>query len=125
MRTKNGVAAVLLIVLFAVSFSHQARAQGQEAEITGTVVDVYCLVTMNMEGKAHRQCAMECVKNGAPLGIKEEKTGAIYLVAGQKKMVYASSQLEKYVEQRVTARGTVYERGGVKMLVVDSAKPVK
>ena len=88
-------------------------------------MDTYCLVTMNMGGKAHKQCAAKCVKNGSPLGIRDEKTGTVYLVAGQKNMVYASSRLEKYVEERVTVRGTVYEKDGVRMIVVDSATPVK
>jgi predicted lipoprotein with Yx(FWY)xxD motif len=101
------------------------QAQGKKKAVTGIVVDTYCLVTMNMGGEAHKQCAATCAKNGAPLGIKEDKTGAIYLVAGQKNMLYASSGLEKYVEDRVTARGTVYEKDGLRMIVVESATPVK
>ena len=119
------VLAIAATTMFGLSLMPQVRAQGKEKAITGTVVDVYCLVTMNMEGNAHKQCAATCVRNGAPLGIKEEKTGTIYLVAGQKKMVYASSGLEKFVEEKVTARGIVYERGGVKMMVVGSVEPVR
>ena len=44
---------------------------------------------------------------------------------GQKNMVYASAGLEKYVEEKVTVKGTVYEKDGVKMIVVDSVSPAK
>jgi predicted lipoprotein with Yx(FWY)xxD motif len=117
------VAAAAVVGLFP---SRSVEASGKKKAITGTVVDTYCLVTMDMGGKSHKSCATTCVKNGAPLAIKEDKTGTVYLTAGhEKNMTYASSGLEKYVEQRVTVRGTVYERDGLKMIVVDSAAPAK
>jgi hypothetical protein len=102
-----------------------AQAQGKKVTITGTVVDTYCLVTMGMEGSDHRQCATQCAKNGSPLGITDDRTGALYLTVGQKDMVYASPRLERYVERKVTVHGTVYEKDGLKMIVVDSATPSK
>lgn len=119
-------AAVIIALLFLIALaSPQATAQGKKTTITGTVVDTYCLVTMNMGGASHKKCAAQCVRNGSPLSIKEEKTGTVYLAAGQKNMVYASPLLEKYVEERVVARGTVYERDGVKMIVLDSVTPAR
>ena len=122
---KRFIAAVAIIATAGLFFSSPAQAGGKKGTITGTVVDTYCLVTMNMGGPGHKQCATNCAKNGSPLGIKEDKTGTVYLAAGQKNMLYASPGLEKYVEQRVTVQGTVYERDGVKMIVVDSAAPAK
>jgi hypothetical protein len=122
---KQFVVAVAAAALVGLLYSNPLQAQGKKDAITGTVVDTYCLVTMNMGGKAHKQCAATCVKNGSPLGIKEEKSGTVYLVAGQKNMLYASSGMEKYVEERVTVRGTVYEKDGLRMIVVESATPVK
>jgi hypothetical protein len=120
---------IVLIVAVAVSGmfpSHSAEAGGRKTAITGTVVDTYCLITMDMGGKSHTSCATTCVKSGAPLAIKEDKTGTVYLTAGhEKNMTFASSGLEQYVEQHVTVRGTLYERDGLKMIVVDSAAPAK
>ncbi len=97
-----------------------AKAQSKKTSVTGTVVDTYCLVTMNMTAKPHVKCATTCAKNGAPLAIKEDKTGTVYLAAGQKNMLYASSGLDKYLEGHVTVKGTVYERDGIRMIIVDS-----
>jgi hypothetical protein len=116
--------AVTVLVVGGLSMT-PSRAQGKDRSMTGTVVDTYCLVTMGMGGKAHKQCAMMCARNGAPLSIKEEKTGALYLIAGQKNMVYASAGLEQYVEEKVTVKGKVYERDGVKMIVVDAVAPAR
>jgi hypothetical protein len=116
------VAMVLSVGLF---LFVPADAQPKKVAITGTVVDKYCEATMGMGGPSHKQCATECVKHGSPLGIKEDKTGNVYLLAGQKGMLYASSGLEKYVEERVTVRGTEFQKDGLKVIVVDSAVPAK
>lgn len=123
---KNLPFAVFGLLLAFVFTAMPANAQGKKkVNIKGTVVDVYCDVTMGMGGKAHKQCAAMCAKNGAPLGIKEEKTGTLYMTAGQEHMMYASAGLEQYVEEIVTVKGTVYEKDGVKMIVVDSVSPAK
>lgn len=123
---KRFIAVVVAAAIVGVFSPIPSKAQEKnETTITGTVVDTYCLVTMAMGGQAHKQCAAMCAKNGAPLSIKEDKTGTLYLAAGQKNMVYASSGLEKYVEEKVTVKGKVYEKEGVKMIVVASVAPVK
>jgi len=45
----------------------------KDATITGTVVDTYCLITMEMSGPKHKKCAEACAKNCVPLGIQEEE----------------------------------------------------
>ncbi len=117
---------VLIAVAVALLWTNNVDAKGKKGSITGTVVDTYCLVTMDMGGASHKSCAAACAKSGAPLAIKEEKTGIVYLTAGQQKnMTFAASGLDKYLEQRVTVRGTLYERDGLKMIVVDSVTPEK
>lgn len=117
---------VAVIVVFAGIFTEQAvYAQGKKATITGTVVDTYCLLTMDMSGSSHKQCAANCAKNGSSLSIKEDKTGTLYLAASQKNMLYASPGLEKYVEERVTVSGKVYKKNGVTMILVESVSPAK
>ncbi len=80
---------------------------------------------MNMSGSSHTQCAANCAKNGTPLSIKEDKTGTLYLAAGQKNMLCTSPGLEKYVEERVTVSGKVYKKNGVTMILVESVSPTK
>ena len=123
---KRFMGITLMIAAVMVFFANPAYSQGKKnVTMTGTVIDTYCHVTMGMGGEAHKKCAEMCAKNGSPLSIKEEQSGTIYLAAGQKNMVYASAGLEKYVEEKVTVKGTVYEKDGVKMIVVDSVSPAK
>lgn len=102
----------------------QAGSKG-ERSITGTVVDSYCAVTMNMGGPKHKGCAAACVKNGSPIAIEDEKTGALYLTASAKGMGFAKAPLEQYLEQRVTVKGTVHEEKGMKYILVSSVSPAK
>ncbi len=115
------IAAVAVAGLFAMD---NVGAMGKKKAITGTVVDTYCLVTMDMGGTSHAKCATSCAENGAPLGVKEDGTGTVYLLAGHNKnMSFAPSGLQKYLEQHVTVNGTLFERDGLKMIVVDSVAP--
>ncbi len=114
----------VILAAVGVLLMNPADAKGKKTAMTGTVIDLYCHVTMDMGGSSHTSCAKECADGGAPLAIKDDKTGAIYIAAGhQKNMAYGSSGLAKYLEQRVTVNGTLYERDGLKMIVVDSATP--
>ncbi len=123
---KNIIVLIVAAVTVSLMIAGQAEAQGKKRTITGTVVDAYCHVTMNMGGTSHKKCAEACIRNGSPVAIKEDKTGTIYLAAGhQKNMTFASSGLEKYLEEHVAVSGTVYERDGVRMIVVESAAPAK
>ena len=123
---KKTLMLVVAAAFASLFIAHNVQAMGKKKAITGTVVDTYCLVTMNMGGASHVKCGTSCAENGAPLGVKEDKTGTVYLVAGHNKnMTFAPSGLQKYLEQRVTVNGTVFERDGLKMIVVDSAAPAK
>lgn len=116
----------VIVFIASLFLTNSVVAQSKKTAVRGTIADVYCLVTKDMEGKSHQQCAATCTNSGSPLGIKDDKTGTVYLTAGhQKDRTFASSGLEKYVEQHVTVIGTVYERDGLKMIVVDSVSPAK
>ncbi len=121
MKPFVAVATILAGLLFA----NPLYAQGKTELLTGTVVDTYCHVTMNMGGKNHRQCAATCARNGSPLAIREERTGTLYLAVSQKDMLYAGTGLERFLEERVSVRGKIYERDGVKMILVESATSTK
>jgi predicted lipoprotein with Yx(FWY)xxD motif len=123
---KNAVVTFAVAAAIGLLAAGNVQAMGKKKAITGTVVDTYCLVTMNMGGKSHVKCATACAENGAPLGLKEDNTGTVYLVARHaKNMTYAPFPLQKYLEQHVTVSGTVFERDGLKMIDVDTATPVK
>ncbi|MBI3004463.1 MAG: hypothetical protein HYY49_03505 [Ignavibacteriales bacterium] len=116
---------LLFILLTTILGTTPGLAQEKTVTITGTVVDTYCLITMDMSGKGHKKCAEACAKNGVPLGIQEEKTGTIYLAQSQKDMMYTSPALVKYLEEKVTVEGKVHQKGGMKVIVIESVSAAK
>lgn len=114
-----------LFVVFVPSTTIILAQDKAEKTITGTVVDTYCLITMKMSGQAHKKCAAICAKNGVPIGIKEDKTGIIYLAQSQKDMMFAAPKLMDYLEERVTVKGTVHEQGGMKVVLIESISKAK
>ena len=110
---------------FSLSFSQQKR----EVSVTGEVVDLQCYISGAM-GKGtsaeHKECATNCAKGGIPLGILEEKTGNLVL-AGQTKnaMKGANEMLMDFIAEKVTVRGRLSEKGGVKLLLISKVVKAK
>lgn len=110
------------VVLISVVVSLAAAQQKNKSTITGEVIGLRCYLAKGEAGRgeAHRKCAIACAKKGVPLAILQEKTESIYLAAKARGMSGANEMLMPFVGDRVSARGTVEERGGVKMLFIDS-----
>jgi hypothetical protein len=96
--------------------------QRNKATITGEVIDTKCYMLKGEEGrgKDHKECALKCAKAGVPLAILQEKTNLVYFTAKARGMSGANEMLMPFVAERVSVTGTVVERGGVKMLFIDS-----
>ena len=89
--------------------------------VTGEVIDTWCYVTEIMygEGTAHHQCAVWCAVGGIPVSIAD-KDGNVYVVLkveGDGANV-ANPSIIKIQTHQVTVEGDLYERDGVKYLIV-------
>ena len=112
---------VLLTIVFTVSLFAQQKGV-KEVSVVGEVVDIQCYVSgANGPGKGagHKDCATSCAKGGIPLGILEDKTNTLY-VAGQTKVAMkgANEMLLPFVAEKVKVTGKVYEKGGIKLLLI-------
>ena len=121
---------LLIIALAIFTFSGFALAQqnGKQITIVGEVVESQCYITgLNGPGRgaAHRECALSCAKGGIPLSILEEKTGKLYLAGQTKKaMAGANELLMPYVAEKVKVTGRIFEKGGMKMLLISKVSKV-
>ncbi len=122
------VAVALLLLLFTVPFGSATAAQGdtskgERVKITGEVVDSWCYITeiMYPEGSAHHQCALWCAAGGVPVGILADD-GQVYMVLklGADTTNVANPTVMKIQTHRVTVDGDLYERDGIKYLLVAS-----
>jgi hypothetical protein len=91
--------------------------------IIGEVVDPACWIVNGAKGPSHKECAIACAKAGQVLGIVENKTQKLYMIATDKPGEDPNKGLIDYVGQTVVAKGRVYTRGGATGIKVTSVEP--
>ncbi len=114
-------------VVLALALPAAAQAQmmgnapaGEEATITGTVIDVSCKFRHGLSGEQHRMCSQVCADKGVPLAILSSD-GKLYLpVSAGMPGGNESQRLKDYAEQQVTVRGMVYQAGGANAIQIAS-----
>ena len=91
--------------------------------IVGEVVDPGCWIVNGAKGPSHKECAIACAKAGQVLGILEQKTQKLYILATDKPGEDPNKGLIDYVGQIVMAKGRVYSRGGATGIKITSVAP--
>ena len=118
-KTLLSLAAGLL--LFGANGGAQA-ATGERVQVTGELIDTWCYATeiMYAEGTAHHQCAIWCAVGGIPVSIlTEDGTTYVVLKVEDGESNVADPRIVDIQTHEVTVDGTLFERDGVKYLVVD------
>jgi hypothetical protein len=92
--------------------------------VTGEVIDSACYIKSGAKGEGHAKCAQSCADSGIPLAILEDGTNKVVWVASKADMETPNDKLKPYAGKKVTVKGTWAERGGAKLLVVESVTPV-
>jgi hypothetical protein len=119
--TKLSVALGVLVFLLSFSIAFGETNVTKEVTIKGQVIDPVCLITMNMKGEGHKECALNCAKAGENLAIMDEK-GKIYPILAQKAVSNPNQPVLDYVEKTVTVKGDILEMGGVSYIVIKEIK---
>lgn len=108
-----------------VALAMPALAEGERVEVTGEVIDTWCYFSGVMGGPdavvgtAHHTCAMWCAAGGIPVGILADD-GTVYMVMkwqGAAEIADGTALLDVQ-SHRITADGMLYERDGIKYLMV-------
>lgn len=86
---------------------------GGEKTIKGEVVDLMCYLDHGAKGENHKQCASKCIRSGGPVGLLTSDD-QVYLVIGEHKPI--NEELANKAAQKVTLKGKVVERSGMKMI---------
>jgi hypothetical protein len=103
-----------------------AAAAGQRVQLTGEIMDTWCYVSEIMGaseavlGSAHHQCAVWCAAGGVPVGLLSE-AGEIFMILklGDEDTSNADPRILEIQSSRVTVDGDLYERDGIKYLLID------
>ena len=113
---KTAIAALVFLVL-------AGPVMADVETITGEVMDTFCYATKDAQGKEHAQCASSCINAGVPMAIRT-LDGKLYFPLREDHKP-ANALFEKYGGVVVRTSGPVYEKNGVKFIVVTSVEPVK
>ncbi|HEY9165905.1 MAG TPA: hypothetical protein VIS48_07055 [Candidatus Kryptonia bacterium] len=101
---------------------HMSKDKTAKTTIQGEVIDMACYMTKGEKGAAHADCAQMCINNGLPVGVLDAK-GHVYLCMTSTHKP-ANSLLVQYAAKQVKITGTVYQKGGMDLLAVDTVEPV-
>ncbi len=111
--------AALAAILLATALSGPAAAK--RVTITGELIDTWCYITEIMygEGTAHHQCAVWCAVGGIPVSVLGDD-GKVYMVlkVEDDDSNVANPRIINIQTHQVTVDGDLYERDGVRYLVV-------
>ena len=117
---------ILLSMIIALSFAvmtppEALAAKPKRISVTGEIVDTWCYVTEIMYGlgTAHHKCAVWCAVGGIPVSVKGDDGNdyVVLRVEGDDTSV-ANPRLLNIQTHKVTVDGDLYERDGVKYLIV-------
>jgi len=115
--------AALLFLASALTAAELVGHEGHagKSKIVGEVIDTVCYVSHASRGADHAECARECAKQGISLGILEEKTGRVFISLPVDHS-NPNAKLLDHVARRVEVQGTVYSKGGLRGIFVESVR---
>ncbi len=96
---------------------------GKPSTVVGEVVDVSCYLQLGKRGEKHIPCGSDCVKNGAPIGVVDEKND-LYVVMAEEHdpRRYGNIALKEamlpFMAKTVQVTGMLTDRNGQKTLYV-------
>jgi hypothetical protein len=99
----------------------QAKPQGNEMTLTGTVIDLNCYVAGGATGASHKGCAEACAKAGVQLGILGSD-GTIYVPVSSKPADPTNPKLIAHAETKVKITGTHRMTNGLHTIEVKTVE---
>lgn len=118
---KNALRFTLLLIALLAVVAAPAWA-GQKVTKTGEVIDSACYIAKGAKGAGHAECAKKCADAGIPLALLEDGTDAVIWLTDADHTP-ANDTLKPYAGQKVKVTGELDERGGAKLMVIESVEP--
>ena len=123
MVLRKMLATVLVVAsVLAGTAASAAPTMAKRVTVTGELIDTWCYVTEIMYGlgTAHHQCAVWCALGGIPVSIRDDDDNVyvVLKVEGDDTSV-ANDRIAWIQTHKVTVDGDLYERDGVKYLIVN------
>jgi hypothetical protein len=114
-----GIALALAAVALAPrGFAEEARG------LRGEIVDPAAYLQDGSRGSGMVNQTFEALDGGQTLAFLEDETDTLYLLLAEEPGEDPNELVYDYVNQRLTVTGTMYERSGLKGIVIQSAEPL-
>ncbi|MBI4341841.1 MAG: hypothetical protein HY599_00565 [Candidatus Omnitrophica bacterium] len=111
---------LLCTALLAVFIPH---ASAQPQTLRGEIVDPAAYLKTGEHGPEREELTYEAVDGGQTLALLEERTNALYLFLAEEPGEDPNELAYDYVNRQVTVVGQVFERSGLKGIIVSSIAP--
>jgi hypothetical protein len=117
------LAVIAAILLAMATTPAPAASGGEQATVSGEIVDLACYVPRGDKGRgaSHQECAEMCAKGGQPLGVLAEGGELILLVEDHAKPAPYGA-VKKLAGQNAAISGQKFARNGMTVLVVHQAE---
>jgi len=126
-------AGLLTIAVLTASLSAQEASQdtstdlkpnqGTRVTVRGYIRDIACMMKYNGALKPTNDCATMCARAGSPL-VVVTKIGAIYIpISGSIPDTSEREKLMPFVGRYVQVAGDVFQRSGIKAIVIERITP--
>lgn len=112
---------ILAVTLLAAMALRAHEGHSAKTKIIGEVVDSVCYVSHDSKGADHAECARDCARQGISLGILEEKTGRVFISLPVDHSS-PNAKLLDHIARRVEVEGTVFSKGGLRGIFVESVR---
>ena len=114
-------AALVVATALAATAAAAATAGPKRVTVTGELIDTWCYVTeiMYALGTAHHQCALWCAIGGIPVRIRDDDDNVYVILKMEGDDTSVANRRIAWIQtHKVTVDGDLYERDGVKYLIV-------
>jgi hypothetical protein len=113
----QGMKTTIALALLLFAFTAFAA---DEVTLTGEIVDLHCYTSRGAHGEEHAGCSNACISRDVPAGLLAED-GTLYLLINEKP-TSVKEKIAGKAGKKVTAKGKVVERSGVKALQLTSVE---
>ena len=112
--------------LFAMSSGQEKKPAGEVTTLKGELIDIKCYSSGmgGGSGEEHQDCAIQCIRGGLPVGLVDEK-GNMYVLVPKKGMKGGNEALAAHASHTLTVKGTLQEKGGMKVMHYTSFEMAK
>ncbi|HYI08162.1 MAG TPA: hypothetical protein VEK57_03740 [Thermoanaerobaculia bacterium] len=114
------LALLLFLLAFAGIAADEPATAGKTPDrtMTGEIVDMHCYISRGAHGEEHAGCSNACLSRDVPAGFLADD-GTLYLLVNEKP-VSVKEKVAGKAGKKVTVRGKVIEKNGVKALQLAS-----